>query len=34
MDYIDGLLYIEPSFHSCDEAYVIMLSDHFNVLLD
>ena len=34
VDYIDGLLYIEPSFHSWDEAYVIMLSDHFNVLLD
>ena len=34
VDYIDGLPYIEPSLHPCDEAYLIMMSDCFDVFLD
>jgi hypothetical protein len=34
VDYIDGFLYIEPSLHSWDEAYLIMVDDVFNVFLD
>jgi hypothetical protein len=34
VDYIDGFLYIEPSLHPWDEAYLIMTSDPFNVFLD
>jgi hypothetical protein len=35
-DYVDGFLYIDPSLpslHSWDEAYLIMMDDHFNVFL-
>jgi hypothetical protein len=31
--YIDGFLYIEPSLHSWDEPYLIMMKDHFDVFL-
>jgi hypothetical protein len=34
VDYIDGFLYIEPSLHPWDEAYLIMVNDHFDVFLD
>ena len=34
VDYIDGFLYIEQSLHPWDEAYLIMMSDHFDVFLD
>jgi len=34
VDNIDGFLYIEPSLHPWDEAYVIMMDDPFDVLLD
>jgi hypothetical protein len=34
VDYIDGFLYIEPSLHPWDEAYLIVVKDHFDVLLD
>jgi len=34
VDYIDRFLYIEPSLHSWDEAYLIMMDDHFDVFLD
>jgi hypothetical protein len=34
MDYIDGFSYIKPSLHPWDEAYLIMLDDHFDVFLD
>jgi hypothetical protein len=32
--YIGGFLYIKPSLHPWDEAYLIMMDDHFDVLLD
>jgi hypothetical protein len=34
LDYIDGFPYIESSLHLWDEAYLIMMDDHFNVFLD
>jgi hypothetical protein len=34
VDYIDGFLYIEPSLHPWDEAYLIMIDDVFDVFLD
>jgi hypothetical protein len=34
VDYIDGFLYIEPSLHPWDEAYLAMMDDHFDVFLD
>ena len=34
VDYIDGFPYIKPSLHPRDEAYLIMVNDHFDVLLD
>ena len=34
MDYIDGFPYIKPSLHPWDEAYLIMMDDHFDVFLD
>jgi hypothetical protein len=34
VDYIDGFLYIEPYLHPWDEAYLNMMDDHFDVLLD
>jgi len=34
MDYIVGFLYIKPSLHAWDEAYLIMVDDCFDVFLD
>ena len=34
VDYIDGFLYIEPSLHHWNEAYLIMMDDPFDVFLD
>ena len=34
MESIDGFPYIEPSLHPWDEAYLIMVDDHFDVFLD
>jgi hypothetical protein len=34
LDYIDGFLYIKPSLHPWDEAYLIMRDDHFRAFLN
>ena len=34
MDCVDGFPYIEPYLHPCDEAYLMMLDDHFDVFLE
>jgi hypothetical protein len=34
VDYVDGFPYIKPSLHPWDEAYLVMMDDHFNVFLD
>jgi hypothetical protein len=34
VDYVDRLLYIEPSLHLWDEAYLIMMDNSFDVFLD
>jgi hypothetical protein len=34
MNYIDGFLFVEPSLHPWDEAYLIMMDDGFDVFLD
>ena len=34
VDYVDGFLYIETSLHPWDEAYLIIMDDHFDVFLD
>jgi len=34
VDYVDGFPYIEPSLCPCDEAYLIMMDDCFDVFLD
>ena len=34
MDCIDGFPYIEPTLHPWDKAYLIMVYDCFDVLLD
>jgi len=34
VDYIDEFLYIEPPLRPLDEAYLIMVNDHFDVFLD
>jgi len=34
VDYIDGFPYIEPSLHTWDEAYLLMMDDCFDVFLD
>ena len=34
LDCINGLLYIEPTLHSWDEAYLIVVNDGFDVFLD
>jgi hypothetical protein len=31
VDYADGFPYIEPSLHPWDEAYLVMMDDHFGV---
>ena len=33
-DYIDSFPYIKPSLHPWDEAYLVMMDDRFDVLLD
>ena len=33
VDYIDGVLYIDPSLHPWDDAYLIMVNDRFDVFL-
>jgi hypothetical protein len=33
MDYVYGFLYIEPSMHPCDEAYLIVVEDVFDMPL-
>ena len=34
VDCIDGFLYIEPTLHPWDKAYLIMVDDRFDVFLD
>jgi hypothetical protein len=34
VNYVDGFSYIELSLHPWDEAYLIMVNDHFDVFLD
>ena len=34
VDYVEGFLYIKPSLHSWDEAYLVMVDDPFDVFLD
>ena len=34
VNYVDGFPHIKPSLHSCDEAYLVMKGDHFDVFLD
>jgi len=34
VDYVDEFPYIEPSLHPWDEAYLIMMDDHFDEFLD
>lgn len=32
--YVHGFSYFEPSLHSCNEAYLIVVNDGFDVFLD
>jgi hypothetical protein len=34
VNYVDGFAYIEPSLHTWDEAYLIMIDDRFDVFLN
>jgi hypothetical protein len=34
VDYIDGFVYVEPFLHPWNEAYLIMVGDAFDLLLD
>ena len=34
MDYVDGFLYINPSPHPWNKAYLVRMDDCFNVFLD
>ena len=34
VDCVDGFLYIKPSLHPWDEAYLIMMNDCFDVFLN
>jgi hypothetical protein len=34
VDYIDRFLYTAPCLHTWDEAYLILVNDHFVVFLD
>jgi hypothetical protein len=34
VDYIDEFLYIKPSLHPWNEAYLVMMDDSFDVFLD
>ena len=33
VDYVDGFPYIKPSLHPRNEAYLIMIDDHFDEFL-
>ena len=33
-NYLDGFPYIKPSLHPWNEAYLIMMDDHFDMFLD
>jgi hypothetical protein len=33
VDYIDRFPYIKPSLHPWNESYLVMMDDHFDVLL-
>jgi len=33
LDYVNGFLYIEPTLHPWDEAYLIMVNDGFDLFL-
>jgi hypothetical protein len=34
VDYVDGFSYIKPSLHPWDEAYLVMMDDHFDAFSD
>ena len=34
VDYVDEFLYIKPSLNPWDEAYLIIMDDHFDLFLD
>jgi hypothetical protein len=34
VDYVDGFPYVKPSLHPWNEAYLVMMDDHFDVFLD
>ena len=34
VDYVDGFPYFETSMHPWDEAYLVMIDEHFHVFLD
>ena len=34
VDYVDGFFYIKPALHPRDEAYLVMMNDRFDGLLD
>jgi hypothetical protein len=34
VDYVDGISYIKPFLHYWNEAYFIVMDDHFDVFLD
>jgi hypothetical protein len=34
VEYVDAFPHIEPSLHPWDEAYLIVVNDHFDVFLD
>ena len=34
VDYLDGFPYIEPSLQPWDEVYLIVVTDHFDMILD
>jgi hypothetical protein len=34
VDYVDGFLYIIPSLHPWDEAYLVMMDDLFDVIFN
>ena len=34
VDYIDGFPYIKPFMHPREEAYLVIMNDHFDVSLD
>jgi hypothetical protein len=34
VDYVDGFPYIKPFLHPWDQAYLVMMDDHFDPFLD